>query len=135
MVVETWLINLVIWIMRQDGGGGGGTPLGNASILRLLRLLRLSRMLRMLRSMPELLILIKGMVEAFSSVVFVMILQIILMYVFAIGFTQLCRDTAVGEEFFPTITMSMYSLLVYGVFLDALAELTNSLINNDSDLK
>jgi len=41
--------------------------------LRLIRLARLSRLLRLLRSVPELLILIKGMVAAMRSVGFVLL--------------------------------------------------------------
>eukprot|EP00441_Pelagodinium_beii_P023551 CAMPEP_0197659732 /NCGR_PEP_ID=MMETSP1338-20131121/48853_1 /TAXON_ID=43686 ORGANISM="Pelagodinium beii, Strain RCC1491" /NCGR_SAMPLE_ID=MMETSP1338 /ASSEMBLY_ACC=CAM_ASM_000754 /LENGTH=244 /DNA_ID=CAMNT_0043236795 /DNA_START=70 /DNA_END=801 /DNA_ORIENTATION=+ len=57
MVGETW----VLLIVMQAMGMTGGSPFGNASILRLFRLLRLARLLRMLRSLPELMILIKGM--------------------------------------------------------------------------
>merc|ERR1719329_1016455 len=86
MAMETWVLTLVMLAM---GGAGGSSPLGNASILRLFRLARLSRMARMLRSMPELLILIKGMVAAMRSVGFVLLLQIIMMYVFSIAFELL----------------------------------------------
>mmetsp|Transcript_35355 Transcript_35355/g.77097 ORF Transcript_35355/g.77097 Transcript_35355/m.77097 type:complete len:726 (-) Transcript_35355:80-2257(-) len=116
MVAETWVMTVVMIIM----GGGSSSPLGNASILRLARLLRLSRMAKMLRSMPELMILIKGMVAAMRSVFFVMVLLAILMYVFAIAFTQMMADTVAGKKYFDGILPSMATLLCTGTFLDNL---------------
>jgi voltage-gated sodium channel len=116
MVVETWVMNVVFAII----GGSGGGALGNAAILRLLRLLRLSRLARMLRSMPELMILIKGMVAATRSLFFTMCLLLILIYVYAIAFTQLTDNTPVGTKYFATIPMSMYTLLLHGTLLDNL---------------
>merc|ERR1719276_388286 len=103
--------------MLAMGSAGGSSPLGNASILRLFRLARLSRMARMLRSMPELLILIKGMVAAMRSVGFVLLLQIIMMYVFSIAFVQLLAGTDAGNDWFPGIPASMYTLMVSGTFM------------------
>eukprot|EP00747_Dinoflagellata_sp_TGD_P146684 gnl/TRDRNA2_/TRDRNA2_176717_c2_seq2.p1 gnl/TRDRNA2_/TRDRNA2_176717_c2~~gnl/TRDRNA2_/TRDRNA2_176717_c2_seq2.p1 ORF type:complete len:580 (+),score=103.78 gnl/TRDRNA2_/TRDRNA2_176717_c2_seq2:66-1742(+) len=121
MVSETWVLTVVMVLM---GGGGGKSPLGNASILRLLRLLRLSRLLRMLRSMPELLILIKGMVSAGRSVLFTLCLLLIIIYIFAIALTQLTAGTPIGGKYFPGIPKSMVSLLLYGTFCDSLSTVT-----------
>jgi len=99
MVLETWVMN--VFLLASGAGSGGG--LGNASILRLARLLRLSRMARMarlLRAMPELMILIKGMVSAMRSVFFTMMLLAMLTYIFGIMFTQMMVDTSVGQTFF-----------------------------------
>jgi len=115
MVVETWVITLY-----QVVSSGGKTP--KLGFLRLFRLFRLARMARMLRSMPELMILINGMLAAMRSVFFVMCLLIIIMYVFAIIFTQLAKGTVMGHYYFPNIQHSMYSLLIFGTFLDNLAE-------------
>eukprot|EP00746_Dinoflagellata_sp_MGD_P009192 gnl/MRDRNA2_/MRDRNA2_118584_c0_seq1.p1 gnl/MRDRNA2_/MRDRNA2_118584_c0~~gnl/MRDRNA2_/MRDRNA2_118584_c0_seq1.p1 ORF type:complete len:496 (-),score=95.17 gnl/MRDRNA2_/MRDRNA2_118584_c0_seq1:589-2076(-) len=120
MVMETW----VLLIAMAASGSGGGSPLGgNTSILRLFRLLRLSRLMRMLRSLPELMILVKGMVTAMKSVVYVMCLQVLITYVFAIAFTQLSVGTpTIGEDLFANVAHSMYSLLVYATLLDNLAD-------------
>jgi hypothetical protein len=117
MVFETWLMTVVLLLI---GGGGGASPLGNASILRMLRLLRLSRLARMLRSMPELMILIKGMMVASRSVFFTMCLLLILLYLFAIALRQLSENTEAGALFFPGVPDAMYTLLIEGVFLDNL---------------
>merc|ERR1719329_2028593 len=122
--METWVLTLV---MVATASPGGSSPLGNASILRLLRLARLSRMARMLRSMPELLILIKGMVAAIRSVGFVLLLLIIMMYVFSIAFVQLTRGTPSGDAYFPGIPQSMYTLMVAGTFMDNIGQVADEI--------
>mmetsp|Transcript_58512 Transcript_58512/g.104035 ORF Transcript_58512/g.104035 Transcript_58512/m.104035 type:complete len:640 (+) Transcript_58512:100-2019(+) len=117
MVAETWVMTAVLIFTSADNAveATGGNS------LRLFRLLRLSRMARMLRSMPELMILIKGMAAATRSVFSVMCLLIIIMYVFAIAFKQLAEGTSMGAYYFPSVQHSMYTLLIYGTFLDDLA--------------
>merc|ERR1719424_1906598 len=99
-------------MVAQGGGGSGG--LGNASILRLARLLRLSRMMRMarlLRSMPELLILIKGMVAAFRSVFFTLLLLVLFIYVFAIYFRQMTAEMPhLRDTYFYSMAKAQHSL-------------------------
>lgn len=131
MVVETWVLTAVMIML---GGGGGSSPLGNAAILRLLRLLRLSRMARMLRSMPELMILIKGMVAAARSVFFTMCLLFIVIYIFAIALTQLADGTDAGEHEFRTIPKTMYMLLIHGTFLDSVGPFADSIIRSSTVL-
>eukprot|EP00929_Paragymnodinium_shiwhaense_P008245 TRINITY_DN11218_c0_g1_i1.p1 TRINITY_DN11218_c0_g1~~TRINITY_DN11218_c0_g1_i1.p1 ORF type:complete len:784 (-),score=151.71 TRINITY_DN11218_c0_g1_i1:418-2769(-) len=117
MVMETWVMTTVL-LLTGSGGGGG---LSNASILRLLRLLRLSRMARMaklLRSMPELLILVKGMVSAMRSVFFTLLLLMILLYIFGIAFRQLVGDTPAGKLYFSSMINAMHTLLLDGCLLD-----------------
>merc|ERR1719297_742394 len=102
-----------VFLLTDKSSGDG---IGHASILRLARLLRLSRMGRMarlLRALPELLILIKGMVAALRSVCFALGLLLLILYVFGIAFTQLCEGTALEPEF-DTVLISMHTLLVYG---------------------
>merc|ERR1719183_2384679 len=97
---------VLLFVTSDDSSGGESTGLGNASLLRLLRLLRLSRMARMarlLRSMPELLVLIKGMIAAIRSVFFTLLLLFLLLYVFSILFRQLTMESLIGEEKFPSI--------------------------------
>eukprot|EP00929_Paragymnodinium_shiwhaense_P052959 TRINITY_DN2651_c0_g2_i1.p1 TRINITY_DN2651_c0_g2~~TRINITY_DN2651_c0_g2_i1.p1 ORF type:complete len:846 (+),score=209.53 TRINITY_DN2651_c0_g2_i1:81-2618(+) len=115
MVNETWVFTSVTALM--DGGGGGG----NTGVLRVARLMRLSRMCRMarlLRAMPELMIMIKGMLAATRSVFFTLCLLVMIMYVFGIAFRQLAEGEPVAQKYFKSVGMSMRSLLIFGVFLD-----------------
>jgi len=128
MVMETWVMTGII---VASGDEGGSSPV-DASILRLFRLLRLSRLARMLRSMPELMILIKGMVSASRSVLFTLMLLAILLYIFAIAMTQLTSnnpviDAASGVNYFESIPTSAYYLLISGVFLDNLGAMMDAI--------
>lgn len=125
MVLETWVMTFVLIVM-----GGGGSGAGDASILRVARLLRLSRMARMarlLRSLPELMIMIRGMVAASRSVFFTLLLLILVLYVFAIAFTQLCSESNIGQKYFNTVPDSMFTLLIYGTLLDNIGALAREL--------
>lgn len=104
--------------------GGGSLPFPSA-ILRLFRLARLSRLVRMLRSLPELVIMVKGIFSAVSTVSYTLGLLILITYVFGIALRQLSseeNDGGIRETYFKSVPDAMYSLLVYGTFLDNLAE-------------
>merc|ERR1719203_1326657 len=126
MLAETWVMTGVILFV----GGTSGGLMGDAAILRMARLLRLSRMARMVRlfrAMPELLILVKGIVAATRSVFFTLCLLIILLYVFGIAFRQLADGSQVGKEQFDTVLASMYTLLIDGTFMDSMGPLIRRL--------
>mmetsp|Transcript_52606 Transcript_52606/g.125647 ORF Transcript_52606/g.125647 Transcript_52606/m.125647 type:complete len:753 (+) Transcript_52606:112-2370(+) len=117
MVSETWVMTAFTLATGNTSGGGAG----NTSVLRIARLLRLTRMARMarlLRAMPELMILVKGMLTASRSVLFTLLLLFILTYVFAIALTQLLADTDVGEIHFSSVPRSMFTLWIHGTLLD-----------------
>merc|ERR1719362_1336683 len=121
MIFETWVMSIVFLAAMGNSSGG----MGDASILRVARLLRLTRMARMarlLRALPELLILIKGMVAALRSVCFALALLGMIVYVFGIAFTQLCEDTSL-EPWFATVMRSMQTLIVYGALMDEVSML------------
>lgn len=80
MILETWILKIV----EVAGGGAGSKMLSNFSALRLLRLLRLTRMARLMRAVPELMMLVKGMISATKAVGFILIFLVLVMYVFAI---------------------------------------------------
>lgn len=130
--------------------GGGGLNLPTA-VLRLFRLARLSRLVRMLRSLPELMVMIKGMVTATSSVGYTMGLLLILTYVFSIAMRNLvpaacdeadgctcsvkdeaCIQSFCEEKFpdvgcievvyFQSVPEAMHNLIIFGTFLDALSD-------------
>eukprot|EP00927_Polykrikos_kofoidii_P083262 TRINITY_DN8487_c1_g2_i1.p1 TRINITY_DN8487_c1_g2~~TRINITY_DN8487_c1_g2_i1.p1 ORF type:complete len:610 (-),score=116.47 TRINITY_DN8487_c1_g2_i1:220-1962(-) len=125
MVVETWIFSLII--LMTGGSDDGASPMGDASILRLLRLLRLSRLARMLRSMPELMILIKGMLAAARSVFFTMCLLLIVIYIFAIALVQMSAGTEAEKLYFSSIPETMYLLLIHGTFLENLGTMVENI--------
>jgi len=124
MIFETWVMTSVVLF-----AGVGGKGFGSTSILRLARLLRLSRMARMarlLRAMPELMILIKGMVAAMRSVVLTVGFLSVILYVFSIFLVQLC-DGSECQAIFPTVLETMHSLLLNVVLMDSLASMIHPL--------
>jgi len=118
MAWSTWLTPL---IYTAFGGMGGSSIMQNTSIFRILRLFRLTRvarLARLLKDMPELMVLIKGMVFAIRAVFSTLCLLTLVIYVFAIMFTELLSDAPVGKGCFQTVPMSMNCLLLNGVFAD-----------------
>merc|ERR1719419_1165547 len=58
------------------------------------------------------------------SVLTVIFLLLLVMYMFAIAFTQLAKGTNLGQLHFSDVGESMYTLLIYGVFLDSLQNMS-----------
>lgn len=118
-------------ITAASGGDGLNLP---TAVLRLFRLARLSRLVRMLRSLPELMIMIKGMLQAAASVGYTLGLLLVITYVFSIAFRNLvpdAKDKEVEEEYgdgaieivyFKSVPESIHNLMIYAVFLDNLSE-------------
>lgn len=132
MVTETW----IMLIVDAVSGGGGANFLSKFSTLRLLRLTRLTRLLS---SLPELLTLVRGMMNAAKAVSIVLGFLVLLMYVFAIVFTSQLghsespekkeddpywiRDSdPTAQELFGSMGDSMMSLFTRGLLGDNLAE-------------
>jgi hypothetical protein len=124
-LVALYLFDPFIIALAVAASGGGQLDLPT-SVLRLFRLARLSRLVRMLRSLPELMIMIKGMVKAAATVSYTLGLLLLFTYVFAIAMTQMSIGTegpyGFREKYFQGVALSMYSLIIYGTFLDSLAE-------------
>jgi len=126
MALDTWVMTILLAILPNDGGGG----LTNASMMRMLRLLRLTRMARMarlLQAVPELLILIKGIMSAMRSVLFTLLLLGLVLYVFGICFAQLTKDTPVGRRNFDTVPFAMHTLFLRGTLMEDMRPLVQEL--------
>lgn len=126
MVIDVWCMTAVFVFI---GGVATNQHLGNMSVLRLaklFRLVRMGRIARLLRVVPELLILVKGMMIAMRSVICTLGLLFVIIYIFGIAFTQLCRDTPC-EAFFSTVPRSMHVLLVNAALLDGLSLISKPL--------
>jgi len=94
----------------------GGTSV--FKLVRLIRLLRMARMAKLLRAVPELIILIKGILVASRSVMFTFLLLMLLIYFFAVIFQQLSRDLPMHDKYFYSVPSSMTALLLDGVLPD-----------------
>lgn len=125
-VAEAWIMSIVLLLTRSQGS----SVFANSSSLRLLRLLRLSRIARtarLLRAAPELMIMVKGMIAAARSMLTTGVLVIAVLYVFGIAMRQATAGTEGGDQYFPSVWKSMFSLLVYATLLDSPAEVMSSL--------
>jgi hypothetical protein len=106
-------------LAAASGGGGLNLP---TSILRLLRLARLSRLVRMLRSLPELMIMIKGMLTATTSVGYTLGLLMVIDYVFAIALRNLVpKDSGIEEDYLSSVPEAMHNLIIFATFTDDLS--------------
>ncbi|CAE8698418.1 unnamed protein product, partial [Polarella glacialis] len=117
IVADTWILTGVMWALDIRAGSG----MGGMSILRMIRLvklLRLSRMARLFRAVPELVIIVKGLLFASRSVCIFFLLWGMIIYIFAVLFRQLTDGQTVGDQFFQTVPAAMNTLLLNGVFSD-----------------
>jgi hypothetical protein len=127
----------VIGILAK-ASGGSGLDLPTA-VLRLFRLARLSRLVRMLRSLPELMIMIKGMITAAASVGYTLGLLMVITYVFAIAIRNLVPpDSDMTQEwldnwqeeiegdgiesvYFSSVPEAIHNLIIFATFCDDLS--------------
>lgn len=120
-VVETWLLQFVLWAAGATDGGHSDST-GMIRLVRLLRIVRIARIARLLHHLPELLILVRAMVIATRAVFFSVILLVLVLYVFGIAFTQLAQGSPLADKYFGNIPDSMTTLLLNGIFLDSVSE-------------
>jgi len=111
MITETWILPSILPVIAQDSAPPPTAP------LRLLRLLRLSRLVRLIRQLPELVVIIKGMLYSIRAVASSLIMACILIYVFAILEHMLLKDEEVVEGHFSTLPLCMWTLLMDGLLL------------------
>eukprot|EP00929_Paragymnodinium_shiwhaense_P088884 TRINITY_DN49196_c0_g1_i1.p1 TRINITY_DN49196_c0_g1~~TRINITY_DN49196_c0_g1_i1.p1 ORF type:complete len:1059 (+),score=300.06 TRINITY_DN49196_c0_g1_i1:74-3250(+) len=118
MVFETWVLSILFASVSAVGPHGGPGTLGSdASVLKIVRLIRLTRMarlVRLLRALPELMVLVRAILVAFRSVFFTLCLLVLIVYVFAIAFTQLTAGSRAGKKYFNGVLPAMSSLLLAG---------------------
>lgn len=120
LVVMYVFDTIVMSFVAILGLGNKDHDLGNASVLRLLRLLRLTRMARMMRAVPELMVMVKGLVAGLRSVMITFVLLMIVTYIFAIIFRQLTFGSDVGDSYFQSVPYAVYTLLIQGMLPDNL---------------
>eukprot|EP00927_Polykrikos_kofoidii_P034759 TRINITY_DN29413_c0_g1_i1.p1 TRINITY_DN29413_c0_g1~~TRINITY_DN29413_c0_g1_i1.p1 ORF type:complete len:549 (+),score=108.90 TRINITY_DN29413_c0_g1_i1:120-1766(+) len=116
MVIETWVLAAV------------STKKSAAEfiVLRLMRLLRVTRIARLMRMLPELMLLVKGMVESVRAVIWTVMLLVMTAFTCSILFTSeyhqgLASDDDVTDQVegsFGSMGKSMFTLIVMGTILD-----------------
>lgn len=126
MILETWVLPFM----------GGGGPMGQLSILRLLRLLRITRMARLMRAVPEMMVIVKGMVASTRTVCCTGSLLALILYIFSILFTDAFHETPeLGDsddepeymQMFGTMGKSMFTLFIMGTVLDDVTAASNAI--------
>eukprot|EP00928_Gymnodinium_smaydae_P083655 TRINITY_DN6689_c0_g3_i1.p1 TRINITY_DN6689_c0_g3~~TRINITY_DN6689_c0_g3_i1.p1 ORF type:complete len:878 (-),score=223.69 TRINITY_DN6689_c0_g3_i1:98-2731(-) len=110
MIVETWILPAVVFIMAN-----GGAVLKQTSALRIVRMIkivRIGRMGKLLREFPELMIMIKGMRAALRSLLVFILLWFLIIYVYALVFRMILEENTVQ---FENVLEAMYTLMVEGL--------------------
>jgi hypothetical protein len=111
VLIDTWVVPALVGIANAQ-------PDANARfllVLRLLRILRVLRVIRVVRQVPELLLIIKGVVMALRPIIVVMSLIGLIIYVFAIVFRVALHGTEIGTKWFSSTPASMTTLLTEAV--------------------
>ena len=114
MLLETWLVPAIILMVGDGEAGGLGRAASVLRVVRLLRVLRTARIARIARYMPELMILIKGLIVAARSVFFTLVLLLLMTYVFSIALVSLSQgpDLHQVQLLFPSVPRAVLRLLV-----------------------
>merc|ERR1719329_1962383 len=98
-----------LWGHRGPNGAMRGSSA--LRIFRIFRLARVFRMSRLMRTIPEIMVYVKGMMVAMRSVFAILIMLLLVIYVFAIIFTQMLWDQDVPNHTFRSVPLSMRFLL------------------------
>lgn len=117
---------MTLMAILQGSGSGPEFPTAVLRLIRLARLSRAMRIVRMLRSLPELMIMIKGMMSAAASVGYTLFLLVMITYIFSIALRNMVPvdsdEDAIYNLYFSTVPEAMHNLIVYATFLDDLSE-------------
>ncbi|CAK8989614.1 Voltage-dependent T-type calcium channel subunit alpha-1G (Voltage-gated calcium channel subunit alpha Cav3.1) [Durusdinium trenchii] len=116
MIFETWA--MPIYYAASGGGSGLASGTSVLRIFRIMRVLRTARMARLVRLMPELMILIKGMMVACRSVFFTLVLLLLITYVFSVAFMTFGRDSEIGDKYFGSMGDAVINLIMRLIFSD-----------------
>lgn len=119
VVLDTWIFLFFFAVtdnMHDNSSASAGAPL--FKMFRLVRLLRLARIVRLVRTIPELMILIRGIAVAARSVFVTLLLMFVIIYGFTIACMQLTKNSDMRQTHFPSVGQTMMNLLLRGVLPD-----------------
>jgi len=117
MAFETWGLSFLVWVTN----GALTASSSSTSVLRVVRLFRMTRaarVARLLKAVPELMVIGRGIVIVARTVVVIMCLLIMLIYMFAIVFTQLAKGTDLEMSICSDMLTTMSTLLLGGILPD-----------------
>ncbi|CAK0863069.1 unnamed protein product [Prorocentrum cordatum] len=117
MAFETWGLSFLVWVTN----GALTASSSSTSVLRVVRLFRLTRaprVARLLKSVPEMMVIVHGIVIVARTVVVIGCLLALIIYTFAIVFTQLAKGTELESTLCPDMMTTMKTLLIGGIFPD-----------------
>lgn len=128
-VLNAWIVPLIMVIAALGeeqheqlrttlGSVGSAMPITALRAVRVLKILRLGRVVQLLRIVPEVQTIVKAVVASLRAVVYTMVLELVLMYVFALAFRLLAADFADLESVFGTVPNAMWTLMFQGILLD-----------------
>mmetsp|Transcript_123780 Transcript_123780/g.228138 ORF Transcript_123780/g.228138 Transcript_123780/m.228138 type:complete len:742 (-) Transcript_123780:215-2440(-) len=126
MVWETW-IEVFLYLavgLKDNNNSAFATQLFR--FFRLIRLTRVPRIVRLSMSLPELMIMMKGIAVAMRSVMVILVFLLFTVFIFGILFTELLKDVSPFKADFATVPKSMYTLflqVICGVDSDWLGQL------------
>ncbi|CAE6973476.1 Scn11a [Symbiodinium natans] len=112
MIWDTWVSFLVKTISGHNVISSQVRSFTVLRVLRVLRIARVARAARIINSLPELRVLVKGMVIAMRSTCTILALLLIIVYIFAILFVQLLSESQVGKGWFENVPQAMNFLLL-----------------------
>lgn len=124
MVFEDWVVTFIIVCLPSSGDGeasikdSGVKDVAMLRILRVMRLARLGRAIKLMQQSPEMMIMVKALTASARSVVWTCVLLSALVFVFGVCFTQICKDSALEEDYFGSLTSSLHTLMIAGIFPD-----------------
>jgi len=124
MVLETWVLFILSAVSSE---GSSALPTNLLRLVKLARLTRSVRIARLLRSIPELTVIIRGMLVVMRTVFLICVLMTTLLYVFGILFVQVARDSELNNDGdFSSVPAAMVALVLGGLIPD-MAPMTHDL--------
>eukprot|EP00929_Paragymnodinium_shiwhaense_P083643 TRINITY_DN44645_c0_g1_i1.p1 TRINITY_DN44645_c0_g1~~TRINITY_DN44645_c0_g1_i1.p1 ORF type:complete len:744 (-),score=192.31 TRINITY_DN44645_c0_g1_i1:185-2416(-) len=116
VVFETWAVPLVMAVTGDAYGNGDMRVL---AVFRTVRLLRILRLGRVLRELPELLVIVRGVMMSFRALATVSALLAIIIYLAALVFRVMMEGTELGNDRFGSCLAAMGTLLLEGTLSGA----------------
>ena len=118
MIIEVWIMP-IIFIFAPEVSDW----FQQFTLLRTLRLARLARLTSLLRAFPEAMMLLKGIYAAVRGVITTLVLLVVMTFIFGLIFkAQAIENEELAEQYFSSLSHSMWSLFMHATLLDGPAQ-------------